>query len=79
MATPINWEKLASRLLVGKKIKKVQWMTQEDAEHIGWYKRPLLLILDDGSIIYAQMDDEGNDGGAMYVQTKDKGHVLPVL
>jgi len=53
------------KLLVGRKIVDIRYMTEDEAEHMMWNKRPLCLILDDGSVIIPQMDDEGNDGGAM--------------
>ena len=37
----------------------------EADEGFGWHKRPIILILDDGTEIIPQMDDEGNDGGAL--------------
>ena len=59
------WKKRASDALVGRKIVGVQYMTKENAEESGWYARPLFLILDDGSFLFPQSDDEGNDGGAL--------------
>lgn len=64
------WTEAAHDALVGRKIVKVQYMTKENAKESGWFKRPLFLILDDGSFIFPQSDDEGNDGGAL-------GHVAP--
>tara|TARA_R110001592_G_scaffold85820_1_gene253451 strand:+ start:2092 stop:2265 length:174 start_codon:yes stop_codon:yes gene_type:complete len=40
-------------------------MTEENAEDFGWYKRPLIIEFSDGSMLIPQMDDEGNDGGAV--------------
>jgi len=50
------WNKRA-KTLVGKTIKEVRYMTDEEAEQFMWYKKP---------IVIPQMDDEGNDGGAVY-------------
>ena len=47
-----------------------------------WGNRPICLQLDDGSWIYPQMDDEGNDGGALYyhdAKDQEKNTVLPVI
>jgi hypothetical protein len=60
--------------LVAKKISSVRYMTTEEAEEMGWYKRPLVIRFTDGSFIIPQMDDEGNNGGAMYFQN-DSGAV----
>jgi hypothetical protein len=52
--------------LVGKRVAKVRYMTAEEAEAFMWDKRPLLIQFTDGDFLIPQMDDEGNDGGAMY-------------
>jgi len=54
--------------LVAKRITSVRYMTQEEADALMWSKRPLIITLNDGSMIVPQMDDEGNDGGALWVQ-----------
>ena len=47
-------------------------------EEWGWYKRPITLELDDDTILIAQMDDEGNDGGAIYTNIKEL-QTIPVI
>jgi hypothetical protein len=51
--------------LIGRKIVNVRHLNPEECESFGWYKSPLALWLDDGTILIPQSDDEGNDGGAM--------------
>jgi hypothetical protein len=51
--------------LVGKTIKRVRFLTTEECEHFGWYSRPLVIEFFDGSLMFPQADDEGNNGGAM--------------
>ena len=53
--------------LVAKRITSVRYMTQEEADALMWSKRPLIITLSDGSMIVPQMDDEGNNGGALWV------------
>jgi hypothetical protein len=61
-----RWETTANKILLGRKIVKIRWLSKLSAEQdFGWYKRPIILTLDDGSEIIPQMDDEGNDGGAL--------------
>ena len=79
MSNEDKWTSHARKQLVGKKIVGVFYMPEDVTEEIGWYKRPLMLKLDDGSFLYPQMDDEGNDGGAFYYQKGDKGETLPVF
>jgi len=49
------------------------------AEQMGWYSRPIVIHLDDGSMIFPSQDDEGNDGGALFGQGPDgKDLTFPV-
>lgn len=74
------WNKRAKQVLLGKTIVSVNYMTQKDAEGMGWYKRPIVFKLSDGTVCYLSCDDEGNDGGALFFSDKDGKHdELPVL
>ncbi len=55
------------RILKGKKIDSCRYLTREEADDIGWYKRPLAIMFTDGSYMILQSDDEGNDGGAAVI------------
>jgi hypothetical protein len=59
------------KTLLFKKITKVRQMTKKEAEQFGWYKRPWVIQLEDGTFIIPQSDDEGNDGGAALVINPD--------
>ena len=61
---------------MGRKIVKVEWMTEGESENIGWHSRPLCMQLDDGTWIFPMADDEGNDGGALAV---GESETLPVF
>ena len=74
-----HWHKLADDLLLNKKIVKVEWMSQKEADKYDWGKRPVTFNLDNGTRIIAQMDDEGNDGGVLWVGHKNGEEVLPVF
>ncbi len=63
-----------AQTLVGRKIVAVRWMTRGEAEESLWNHRSPILVLDDGSYIGAQSDDEGNDAGALFTQK----FILPV-
>ena len=73
------WNKTANDLLLNRKIIKVEYMGSEEAEKSMWYSRPVRIILDDGTNILPMRDDEGNDGGALWLGSKDGEEVLPVL
>lgn len=67
----------AESKLVGKTIKRVHYLSNKDAENLMWYKRPIVIEFEDGSMIIPQMDDEGNDGGAlMYLGADDTHDVI---
>ena len=75
-----RWTKEAKRVLLNRKIVDVRYLTQEEVEEYEWSKRPITFILDDGSWIVAQQDDEGNDGGVLwFAKSQDDQGVLPVL
>lgn len=65
--------------LVGKMVAKVRYMTTEEAEAFMWYKRPLVIQFTDGSFLIPQMDDEGNDGGAMFHQVNGNETIIYTL
>jgi hypothetical protein len=73
------WNAKATEM-IGKKIVQARYMTKKEAEEMGWYKRPIVLVFDDGSLFYPRQDDEGNDGGALFGQDKDGNEMdYPVL
>ena len=53
--------------LYGKKIVGVRYLTEEETEASGWYSSPIVIELSDGSALIPQSDDEGNDGGALWI------------
>ena len=75
-----RWTEEASRVLLNRKIVKVEYLPEDAMDSYGWTKKPVTFWLDDGSWIQAQMDDEGNDGGVLFFgkDNEDQG-VLPVL
>ena len=80
MNTEKTWTSYAKARLVGKKIKSVRYLTPLEQNSMEWFNRPLVIQLDDGSLIFPSMDDEGNDGGALFGQSKDgKEWTFPVI
>ena len=73
-----KWTRDISRALLGKTITKVEYMTQDEAKYNGWERRPIILRLNDGTFLFPSMDDEGNDGGAIFTTLEDLP-VIPVL
>ena len=73
-----RWTKEASDLLVGRKIVRVRYMTQEECDHLGWNAKGIVIHLDDGNLIYPSRDDEGNDAGALFTNN-DELPTIPVI
>ena len=74
------WVDKISKELVGKKIKSIRYMSDEEQEDIGWYSKAVVIELDNGTIMYPSQDDEGNDAGSIFYQSKDNPNgVIPVI
>ena len=72
------WTDKTAKHLLRKKIIKVEYLPEEIMKEWDWYKRPITIHLDDGTILVAQMDDEGNDGGAIFTNIKEL-QTIPVI
>ena len=72
------WNKKVREFLVGKTIKSVRYMTDEEMEDFMWYRKPVIIDFTDGSWIIPQSDDEGNNGGALYT-SDEKMSVIPAI
>ena len=73
-----KWEKDISKFLVGKTIKKIEYLTEQEANECGWNQIPLVIIFTDGSYIFPMADDEGNNGGAIATSSKEL-QTIPVM
>ena len=85
------WEKELMLSLVGATINEVRYMTDREAKEFGWYSKAPMLILGkpndpDTYYIFPQMDDEGNNAGALAygcfnpkVHAKVKEELFPVI
>ncbi len=63
-----KWTQYAHKHLVGRKITNVRYLSQEEADNLGWGKRCVVLHLNDGSLIFPSKDDAGNDAGTLFGQ-----------
>ena len=73
-----GWNEVAQKLLLGKKIVNVRYLSKEEMDDIGWYVRTVSFQTEDGLWFFPSRDDEGNDGGALF--TSDEKHsCLPVM
>tara|TARA_R100000900_G_scaffold100512_2_gene77884 strand:- start:743 stop:1003 length:261 start_codon:yes stop_codon:yes gene_type:complete len=72
------WTEKIAKLLVGRKIKKIEYISIDEMETNLWHKRPISILLDNGHWITPMMDDEGNDGGAMSTTYREL-RTIPVI
>ena len=77
MMTRDDLTKKASDLLLGKRIVKVEYMPGDNIKEMGWYSCPIIFQLEDGNWVIPQSDDEGNNGGALFM-TNDV-YCMPTL
>ncbi len=78
--TEKEWIDYGKKHLLGKQIVSIRYLTEKEKENMMWYKKPIIIQLNDGTILFPSMDDEGNDGGALFGQTKNgKELTFPVI
>jgi len=78
MNTDKFWIDVAKKQLLNRKIVEVRYLTTEEMENLGWYYKSVVMVLDDGNMIYPSSDDEGNNAGALFTCDPDQP-TLPVL
>lgn len=75
-----KWAAEAARVLKGRTITSVRYLTRDEATQFGWGRRCVVLTLDNGNFVVPQSDDEGNDAGVLVViHSAKKETLLPVL
>ena len=78
MDTIKRWEKIAEDQLCGRKIVKVRYLNDEEMDMLGWYRKSLVVFLDNGSYFFPSSDDEGNHPGALFTSDKNEP-TIPVI
>lgn len=73
-----KWNALATNELLNRKIVKVRYLTQQECDDMMWDHRPVAMLLDNGVWIFPSADDEGNNGGSLFLTSKTTP-CLPVL
>ena len=72
------WAKDVGKVLVGRTIKAVRYMTDDEMSNLGWNSSAVVLELDNGMLLYPSKDDEGNNAGALFTTDK-KMPTIPVI
>ena len=76
------WGDKANKLLKGLVVEKVEYLSKEEMAHdFDWWSNATIKItFTNGLVIIPSRDDEGNDGGALFGQSKDgKDWTFPVI
>jgi hypothetical protein len=73
--TKKDWISRAKRVLLGRTITGVEYMSAEERTELDWHRGPIMLRLDSGVWVYPSQDDEGNGAGSLF--TNDE--LLPII
>jgi len=73
------WNNEGAKVLVGKRVVRVRYLTDKEAENMGWHDRSIAIFFDDGTIIFPSQDDEGNGPGSMFGTLSGEDFTLPTL
>ncbi len=74
-----EWAERALQRMRGRTIVGARYLDNAEAEQMGWSQRPLVLLLDDGTLVLAGRDAEMNDAGALYIKLETGYEVIPAL
>jgi len=72
------WTEKAKTLLLNKRIMQVRYLSQDEANDLGWTDRSIAFQTNDGTWFFCSADDEGNNGGALFTSNENIS-CLPVL
>lgn len=74
-----HWTEYAVKHLEGRTIKSVRYLSTAEMSCLGWTRRTLVLELDDGTLLFPSMDDEGNEAGVLFGQRGNESLLFPAL
>ena len=69
------WNETAEKLLKGRTIKSVRYMTDKEMTEMMWNRKGVIMTLDNDTEVIVSSDDEGNDAGSLFVGND----ILPVI
>jgi hypothetical protein len=79
MSGTVNFWNNRAKQLEGRTIVKARYLTEEEVGDLGWNLLVIVLELDDGTLLFPSMDDEGNNGGALFGQRGGEDVTFPVI
>jgi hypothetical protein len=74
-----HWGNLASNFLVGKTIRRVRYLNNQEIEDLGWTRSNVVVEFTDGHWIVPMMDDEGNDSGVLWTSSGSELNIIPSI
>jgi hypothetical protein len=70
----------ARQRLLNRRIVEVRYLNPEECQRLLWDRTSVVFVLDNGTMVYAARDAEGNDAGALHgISKSGEGFVLPEL
>ena len=76
--TKRRWLLPCKKILLGRKITSVRYMTEQERKGLGWSHASVVIHLDDNTLLYPSADDEGNEAGALFT-THENLQTIPVI
>ncbi len=73
-----KWSAAISKVLVGKTIKQIRYLTDQEQQEFDWLDSAVVIIFTDGSWIIPMSDDEGNNAGAIQTSNPEL-ETIPVI
>ena len=74
-----HWGNLASNFLVGKTIRRVRYLNDEEVIDLGWTRSNVVIEFTDGHWVVPMTDDEGNDAGTLWTSSGSELNVIPTI
>ena len=62
--------------LIGKTIAKIEYLSNEECNELMWFSRPVVIVFTDGTYMVPVVDEEGNDGSALWYEHNGASTVL---
>jgi hypothetical protein len=70
----------ACQRLLGRRIVTARYLNPDECRHLMWSHTAVVMVLDNGTTVYAARDGEGNDAGALHGVTRSgEEFVLPEI
>lgn len=67
------------QFLKGKRVSGIRYMTDQEAQDFGFYKKPLVIVFEGGDFMIPVTDDECNDGGSALFFHKERNQYRETL